>query len=152
LRKALDRPAITTDVIVGFPGETDGDFERTLDAARRARFSRIHVFRFSPRPGTRAAAMRPAVSAAAARERARRLKGEADRLSAEFHAAWIGTTVRALAETRNAARGEWRGYDERYIPVRFRGGPEWAGRLAPVRLAAADAGGARGELAAEDGR
>ena len=151
LQRALDRPAITTDIIVGFPGETDGDFEQTLDIVRQARFSRIHVFRFSQRPGTRAAAMRPTVSAAAARERARLLKQEADRLSAEFHAAWIGTTVRVLAETRNAARGEWKGYDERYIPVRFHGGPEWAGRLAPVRLTSADAVGARGERVAEGG-
>jgi len=152
LRRALDRPAIATDVIVGFPGETEDDFEQTLAVARRAGFSRIHGFRFSPRPGTPAAALRPTVAAPVARARARRLQEEAARLSTAFHAASVGRIVRVLAETRVAARGEWKGYDERYISVRFPGGPEWAGRLAPVRLTAADAAGARGELVAEDRR
>lgn len=146
LRRALDRPAITTDVIVGFPGETEAEFEQTRKMCRLAGFSRIHIFRFSPRPGTTAAGMRPRISAAAARERAQQLRADAAELAAAFHRGWIGATVRVLAERRSAAQGEWQGYDERYIPVRFRGGPEWAGRLAPVRLTAADARGARGEL------
>ncbi len=148
LRSALDRPAISTDIIVGFPGETDRDFEDTLAAAQRAGFSRIHIFRFSPRPGTRAAAMTPTVPGEVARERARRLREAAERLSAEFHRGFVGETARVLAETRSAARGEWRGYDERYIPVRFRGGAEWAGRIVPVRLESADARGARGRALA----
>lgn len=52
IRARLERPAVTTDVIVGFPGETDEDFEATMHLARRAAFSRIHIFRFSPREGT----------------------------------------------------------------------------------------------------
>src|SRR5262249_58753029 len=55
LRQALDRPALTTDVIVGFPGETDADFEDTCRVARAAGFSRIHVFSYSRRRGTPAA-------------------------------------------------------------------------------------------------
>jgi threonylcarbamoyladenosine tRNA methylthiotransferase MtaB len=52
---AFDRPALTTDIIVGFPGETDADFEQTLEVVDRARFIHMHVFPFSPRPGTAAA-------------------------------------------------------------------------------------------------
>lgn len=152
LRRALDRPAITTDVIVGFPGETEADFEQTRKMCRLVGFSRIHIFRFSPRPGTAAAGMRPRVAAAVARERAQQLRADAAELAGAFHRGWIGATVRVLAERRSAARGEWQGYDERYIPVRFRGGPEWAGRLALVRLTAADARGARGELTESDTR
>ncbi|MFO8012806.1 MAG: radical SAM protein, partial [Phycisphaerae bacterium] len=57
VRAALDEPALTTDVLVGFPGETDAAFERTLAVCREAGFARMHVFPFSARPGTRAAAM-----------------------------------------------------------------------------------------------
>ena len=56
-RERLDRPAITTDVMVGFPGETEGEFAHTLELCRRANFSRTHVFPFSPRPGPAAAEM-----------------------------------------------------------------------------------------------
>jgi threonylcarbamoyladenosine tRNA methylthiotransferase MtaB len=52
---AFDKPALTTDIIVGFPGETDADFEQTLEVVDRARFIHMHVFPFSPRPGTAAA-------------------------------------------------------------------------------------------------
>ena len=52
---AFDRPALTTDVIVGFPGETDAEFERTLEVVDHARFIHVHAFSFSPRPGTAAA-------------------------------------------------------------------------------------------------
>ena len=57
VRDRLDQPALTTDVIVGFPGETDEDFAATCRAVEEAGFSKIHVFRFSPRQGTEAAAM-----------------------------------------------------------------------------------------------
>ena len=57
IRRRLDVPALTTDVIVGFPGETEADFAATCRAAEEIGFSKIHVFRFSPRPGTAAAAM-----------------------------------------------------------------------------------------------
>ncbi|MHC4582096.1 MAG: radical SAM protein, partial [Planctomycetota bacterium] len=57
LKSRLDRPAITTDIIVGFPGETDTDFERTVELARDVGFAKMHVFSFSPRKGTAAAEM-----------------------------------------------------------------------------------------------
>lgn len=146
LRRALDRPAVTTDVIVGFPGETEADFEATVRFAQTMGFSRIHIFRFSPRPGTPAAQMKPTVPMAAVRERAAQLKAESERLTAAFHEAFIGETVDVLAETRSARRNRWRGYCGRYIPVAFAAGPEWGGRIARVRIVAADARGARAVL------
>jgi len=57
VQERLDRPAITTDIIVGFPGETDADFQATIDVARTVGFSKIHIFPFSPRRGTPAVEM-----------------------------------------------------------------------------------------------
>ena len=86
IRAALDRPAFTADVLVGFPGEDDRAFENTLETARRAGFSRIHVFPFSPRPGTAAGApgFGPAVEAPVKRARRAALVALAKRLAASF--------------------------------------------------------------------
>ena len=64
VRESLDNPAITTDIIVGFPGETEADFEATCRVSRECGFSKIHIFPFSPRKGTPAAEMTDMVAAA----------------------------------------------------------------------------------------
>ena len=133
-RAALDRPAFTTDVIVGFPGETDGDFERTLAVCRAAEFSRIHIFPYSVRPGTPAAELPGRVAPAAVQARVRALKETAAELAADFHGRFVGERAQVLCETWHPADGTWEGYTERYIPVRFAGGPDWGGRIVPVRL------------------
>ncbi|MBM4153536.1 MAG: MiaB/RimO family radical SAM methylthiotransferase [Lentisphaerae bacterium] len=132
-RAALDRPAFTSDVIAGFPGETEADFDATLGTCRAAGFSRIHVFPYSPRPGTPAADAPDRVSRAVARERARRLRAAGDELRDAFHRRFLGDTVPVLCETRTAD-GAWEGHDPRYIPVRFAGPPDLKGRIAAVRL------------------
>ena len=132
-RAALDRPAFNTDIIVGFPGETDGDFEDTLRVSRAAGFSRMHIFPFSPRPGTPAADHPDTVPAPVIHERARGLRKLADDLQQAAHAAAVGETARVLCETQ-AAGGEWDGYSERYYPVRFAGPPDWTGQLVNVHL------------------
>ena len=146
LRAALDRPAITTDVMVGFPGETEAEFEESLAFVREIAFSRMHVFRFSPRPGTAAAAFESPVAPEVARERAARMNAESKVLSASFHRQFVGETVEALAESFDERRGRWRGYDERYIPVEFSAGPEWRGRWVRVRIIGANADRALGEV------
>ncbi len=132
-RAALDRPAFTSDVLVGFPGETETDFEATLDVCRAAGFSRIHVFPYSPRPGTPAADAAGRVPAAVARARTRRLRSLGDELRAAFHRRFLGETVPVLCETRDAG-GRWNGYDGRYVPVRVAGPAGWQGRVVSVRL------------------
>jgi len=97
-RARLDRPAITTDIIVGFPGETDADFEQTLALASKVGFSRIHVFAFSPRRGTAAARMQGAVSNAVVKQRSRALQALNDRLAHEFREQFIGRTAQVLIE------------------------------------------------------
>lgn len=132
-RASLDRPAFTSDVIVGFPGETDDDFEATLDICRTAGFSRIHVFPYSPRPGTPAAEEAGHVPGAVVRERVRRLRLLGDELRDAFHRRFLGETVSVLCETRDAG-GRWVGYDGRYIPIRVAGPTGWRGRVVAVRL------------------
>ncbi|MFQ5589779.1 MAG: MiaB/RimO family radical SAM methylthiotransferase [Phycisphaerae bacterium] len=98
-RRALDQPAITTDVIVGFPGETEEDFRATLDLAAYACFSKIHAFPFSPREGTAAGRWsREFVHPSIVRERMRRLAEVESRCSYAYRQGLIGTSERVLVE------------------------------------------------------
>ena len=90
--------SLTTDIICGFPGETDADFEKTLELARRCRFSKIHVFPYSRREGTPAAARPDQVPAQVKAERAARLRALSDELRAADLARRSGTTERAIVE------------------------------------------------------
>jgi threonylcarbamoyladenosine tRNA methylthiotransferase MtaB len=133
-RVALDRPAFTTDVIVGFPGETEEDFQRTEEACREAGFSRIHRFVFSPRPGTPAESLGNAPSAGEAAERMERLRALGERQALSFQEHFLGETVRILAEERGPQPDSVRGYSERYIPVEVGGAPDAIARILRVRL------------------
>lgn len=132
-RAALDRPSFTTDVIAGFPGETVADFERTLEVCRAAGFVRMHVFPFSSRPGTRAAAMPGRVAPDAVRERVRALNALGPHLFATFARPFIGAEDEVLCESVGPG-GEGDGYTKRYLPVRFGATPETRNRIVRVRL------------------
>jgi tRNA-2-methylthio-N6-dimethylallyladenosine synthase len=98
-RETVPGLAVTTDVIVGFPGETDEDFEQTLEVVEAARFDGAFMFVFSPRPGTAAATMTSDfVSDEAIRERFARLVALQDRISGEKNADLVGSTVEVLSE------------------------------------------------------
>lgn len=134
-RERLDRPAVTTDVMVGFPAETDEQFEHTLALCRRARFSRTHVFTFSPRPGTAAAGMAGRVPAAAASERSARLRELARRMAADWAQTFIGQTVPVLFE-RCTPSGRLHGYTDRYVPLTAAGSPAHVGHIVAVEATA----------------
>lgn len=89
---------LTTDVIVGFPGETDAEFEDSMEMARQARFSAIHVFPYSPREGTAAAAFPDMVNPAVQKERVARLIALGNQLSAQFAAQFVGREMSVLVE------------------------------------------------------
>lgn len=98
LRRRIDGPAITTDVIVGFPGETEEDFQQTLAACREAGFAKIHIFPFSPRRGTAAAELPDQVAAEVVAERKQRL-AELDReLNQAFCRSLLGRRLDVLVE------------------------------------------------------
>jgi threonylcarbamoyladenosine tRNA methylthiotransferase MtaB len=142
-RAALNHPAITTDVIAGFPGETDEEFGETLGFCRRIGFAQMHLFTFSPRPGTRAAGMPSPVDPQTAQIRHRRLSELADNMSLAFNRSFTGRTVRVLAE--RCRDGVCSGVCEHYIPVQFRGSEKQVGTVVPVSVVSADSGGLCGE-------
>jgi threonylcarbamoyladenosine tRNA methylthiotransferase MtaB len=143
LRQALDQPAFTTDIIVGFPGETDADFEATCQVVREVGFAKIHVFPFSPRRGTPAAGYPDAVPGSLVRERRERL-AELEREQATTYArSLLGRRLGVLVEGADRRRqGFVRGTSCRSVPVAFEGwAPALVRRLVPVRVVAAAADG-----------
>lgn len=113
VRSELPELSLSTDVIVGFPGETDEEFEQTLAFCREMRFSKMHVFRFSARPDTPAASMPNQVDPRVAQVRSERLRTLADELRATDAAARVGTVEPVLVE-RIAADGSARGTTASY--------------------------------------
>jgi threonylcarbamoyladenosine tRNA methylthiotransferase MtaB len=153
IRAALDRPALTTDVIVGFPGETDADFEDTCRVARAAGFSRIHVFSYSPRQGTPAARWADAVPPAVVAERRARLLALERELADAYHRSLVGRRLDVLVEGADTDRvGFVRGTSCRYAPVVCRGhAPALVRRRIPVRVVAVADGALVGEPEADGG-
>jgi threonylcarbamoyladenosine tRNA methylthiotransferase MtaB len=116
VRETLDRPALTTDVIVGFPGETEADFQATLQVCREAGFSKIHIFPFSPRKGTPAAEMPDQVPPQVKAERVQRLAELEAELRDAYFRSLIGRRLTVLVE--GTAEGqETIGTCCRYAPV-----------------------------------
>ena len=96
IRVRITHAAIGSDLIVGFPGETDGDFEQLASYLERSPLTYVHVFPYSDRPGTLAANMAHKVPGSLIKERARRLRDIGQRLSTKFREAQCGTTHRGL--------------------------------------------------------
>ena len=101
LRKAVDGISITSDIIVGFPGETEEDFTRTLDAMERIRFDNVFSFVYSPRSGTPAARMPDQVPDEVKKERMKRLLDLQQKICLEINSKYEGRTVKALCEGKS---------------------------------------------------
>ena len=114
IKARLDRPAITADIIVGFPGETDADFEQTVDLAKETGFAKMHIFSFSARQGTAAAGMQDTVDNRVIKKRAEILRDLDIELGANFRQQFIGETAAILVENSNE---QARGRSERYFMV-----------------------------------
>jgi len=153
IRHRLSRPAITTDVMVGFPRETEEHFEKTLRLCREARFSRMHVFPFSPRPGVPAAEIQPRVPKEAIAERERRALELARSLALEYKQSFVGQVVKPLVESRrDRETGLLTGLTERYLTVRLEGPDCLMNSIVPVRVANADPDRLRGEWIREEAK
>jgi len=114
IKSRLDRPAITTDIIVGFPGETDADFEKTIELAEEIGFAKMHIFKFSPRKGTAAASMQNMVNNRVIKERSKLLRDLNIALSYKFRQQFLGETAEILIENSD---GHAFGRSERYFMV-----------------------------------
>ncbi|MDD3212397.1 MAG: tRNA (N(6)-L-threonylcarbamoyladenosine(37)-C(2))-methylthiotransferase MtaB, partial [Eubacteriales bacterium] len=148
LRAVFPHAALTTDVIVGFPGETEDEFAQTEAFCRKIGFLKIHVFPFSPREGTPAAGMPDQVPEPVKTERVHRLIAIGDALSAEYRGNLLGTVQPVLLE-EHGANGTLRGYTPQYVHVSCRGGR--AGEIVNVRLSALTKAGMTGELVENNG-
>ena len=115
LREYFDRPGITTDLIVGFPGESEEEFAQTLAFVEQCAFSAMHIFPYSRRAGTPAAAMPDQVPNAVKEERAHRAGELARSLEGAYLEQWVGETLPVLFEEERD--GLWRGHAPNYVEV-----------------------------------
>jgi threonylcarbamoyladenosine tRNA methylthiotransferase MtaB len=163
VRERVPDVAITTDVMVGFPGETETDFRETHSLCQEAGFAAIHVFPYSRRPGTAAALMRDQVAAAVKRHRLERMLALARASAAAFRAGFQGRTMTVLweeARPRRGARPVWQGLTGNYLRVYTDAENPAAGSprqdltnlLLPTRLSRAAADGLWGEPCLPAGR
>ena len=116
---------LTTDIIAGFPGETDAEWRQTLDFVAATGFGQVHIFAYSPRPGTKAASLPDQVPAEVKKARSRELHALARRLKAETFARYLGHQTSILLEGRQGRDpdGDRYGYTPHYLPVRLAPSP-----------------------------
>nr|HRC84923.1 MiaB/RimO family radical SAM methylthiotransferase [Thermoanaerobaculia bacterium] len=135
---------LTTDVIVGFPGETAVEHRESLERVAALPFARVHVFRYSPRPGTVAAAMPGAVTAAEARARTAEMLEAAQLAQERFTAEQRGQVLPVLWETNE--NGAWQGYSDNYLRVHTKSPGIARNHVTATRILGPVAGGAAGEV------
>ncbi len=122
MRQMLDNPAFTTDVIVGFPGETEDEFEQTLDACQHVGFMKIHIFPFSARRSTPAASFPDQVPSDVKKERCQRLAVLERQLAKTYYQSLVGKNLQVLVERQSKDNPDLvRGSDRRYVPVEIPG-------------------------------
>lgn len=139
IKRRLPNIALTTDIIVGFPGETESDFQAGCAMIERIGFSRIHVFRFSPRAGTEAMTLPNPVPHAIKQERAARLIALADRSRRRYAEAQLGREIEVLFEGNVARHKEQlQGTTDIYLPARAVAPAELIGRLIAGTVRAVD--------------
>ena len=144
LRERWPGCAVTTDVMCGFPGETDEDFAATLAFMETVGFARVHAFLYSPREGTPAARMEQ-LPAPVKNARMAALCAAADRLQQAFLQAQVGSARSVLLERRRPD-GSWEGHTDHYVPVRVAAAGSPAGQILPVLITAAEEDFCRGTL------
>ena len=119
LRKAFPNAALTTDVIVGFPGETDEEFNKTYEFLKRIAFYKMHVFKYSQRKGTKAAVMQNQVDGSVKEQRSKALLNLSDENEARYNSEYVGKNVEVLFEEKD---GEfYKGHTSNYIEVFAKG-------------------------------
>jgi threonylcarbamoyladenosine tRNA methylthiotransferase MtaB len=156
IRERVPDVAVTTDVIVGFPGETESDFQETHRLCQDVGFAAIHVFPYSRRPGTAAARMPDQVPAAVKRDRLERMLALARASAGAFRARFQGRTMDVLweeARPRRSGRILWQGLTDNYLrvytdadnPAADPPGPDLANLVMPTRLGGSTIDGLWGE-------
>ena len=147
LRAANSDFTFTTDVIVGFPGETEIDFSDTLEVMQQVKFAKVHMFPYSDRPRTRSALMPGKISHEIIKERKQVVLRAAEQLSFELRNQFINRRMQVLTESRDAyAPGEIMGHTANFLPVRIQSASLTSNQLVEVLLVANSANGLIGQL------
>ena len=148
VRSAVPDICLSTDMIVGFPGETDEDFEDTLSLTAQARFHSMFSFKYSPRPRTLAIKRMPDdVGEAEKTRRIVELQALQREIQSDLHRQSVGRVEQVLVDATSRRRDhELSGRTSGNVVVNFPGEPSWLGRLAQVRITAAGPNSVRGEV------
>ncbi len=135
IARRIPNIGLGADIIVGFPGETEAQFENTRQMVEELPFTTLHVFSYSPRPGTEASGFRNDVPKAVKKERNKILTELGNRKALEFRRSFLDQTVNVLVEnSREPLTGQLRGHSENYFPVVFEGDDALMNRIIPVRI------------------
>lgn len=135
IRSYMPQAGITTDIIVGFPGETDEEFEETLDFVKDIGFSRIHVFKYSPREGTPAAAYEDQIHGNIKNDRSRILIELGDQLMRNFNSKYLGENLEVLYEMENKDQAaNLEGYTSNYIRVKSKSDNDIIGNVVETKI------------------
>lgn len=135
LKEALPGLAVTSDVIVGFPGETEEEFMETYHFIKDHKFSELHVFPYSKRTGTPAARMEDQVDEEIKNERVHRLISLSDQLAKEYASQFEGEVLEVIPEERSKnGEGMYEGYTDNYLKVIFKGTEEMIGQIVKVKI------------------
>ena len=132
IRSIVPQAAITTDVIVGFPGESEDEFEESYSFCKGMGFARIHVFPFSPRPGTEADKMKGQISAKIKKQRSQRMLALAEESAYNYRKRFLGRTMPVLWEQKS--NGIWSGLTGNYIRVYTKSNEDLGNRIIEVKL------------------
>jgi tRNA-2-methylthio-N6-dimethylallyladenosine synthase len=147
LRENVPGIALTTDMIVGFPGETDEQFENSLAVMKEVRFDGAYMFAYSIRPGTPAGDRKDQVPEAVKKERLHRMIAMQNEITCEINRAQVGQVVEVLVEGASPKNpNRLQGYSRDFRMVNFEGNPNRAGRLAQIRLTDSHLWGLGGEI------
>lgn len=132
LRKAYDDVILTTDIIVGFPGENDEEFEETFNFLKKIKFFKMHVFKYSIRSGTKAATMPNQVTGDVKEIRSKRLLALSDENELEYIKAYIGKNVEVLFEEED--KDYYKGHTANYIMVKVKSPVDISEQLLKVQV------------------
>lgn len=142
LKEAWPMAAFTTDILTGFPGETQQEYEETRQAIEAVGFAKIHVFPYSPREGTKAAMLPGQLTKAVKEQRARELIALGEETAKAYYEKWLGQTTFVLFEEEK--NGMWEGYTPEYLHVTAKDGRQ--GQILPVRITGLTAEGLTSEI------
>lgn len=132
LRKYFKNVNLTTDIIVGFPGETEAEFQKTYEFLSKIKFYKMHIFKYSPREGTIAAKMTNQIDGNIKEERSNKLIELSNRNEKEYNESYIGKCVDVLFEEEKD--GVWSGYTKNYVRVFYKSSENLENKIVSVKI------------------